>query len=272
MPTEKEIPRETCSPFGSYPNLLEITEEERQGFHPVVEYPSNSTPRVNDYESAVGLASADEILEAKRRNTWWNRLFRSLTRAFHGIIGLENDADDIFGNISSQWNIGKYDENRLEMYSSEIFAEDNTVDTYSGKRTVHLGVDLGAPVGTKVYAFAGGKVHSLGYNADHGDYGYVVVIEHQLPAPERTVWALYGHLDESAIQGKRAGSKIKKGQVIGRIGDCHENGGWLAPHCHFQLSMRPPETHDMPGASSMKDRQRALNDYPDPRYVLGNVH
>jgi murein DD-endopeptidase MepM/ murein hydrolase activator NlpD len=114
-------------------------------------------------------------------------------------------------------------------------------------------------------------VHSAGYNEGHGDYGNVVVIEHQLSSGTK-IYALYGHLDRTSIKGKKSGTKIKKGQVIGRLGDLHENGGWVEPHCHFQLSTRPPETHDMPGAASVDDRKRALINYPDPRLVLGNIY
>lgn len=35
-------------------------------------------------------------------------------------------------------------------YTSAVFDAENVVDGYSGARTVHLGIDLGAPVGTKV--------------------------------------------------------------------------------------------------------------------------
>ena len=158
------------------------------------------------------------------------------------------------------------------MYTSELFQNlENHIDGYSGRRTVHLGIDLGAPVGTEVHAFTDGLVHSVGYNAEHGDYGYVVVIQHALPSGV-DVWALYGHLDQSTIKGKTPGSRIQRGQIIGRIGACHENGGWEAPHVHFQLSTHPPETHDMPGASCVDDRSKALLHYPDPRYVLGPLY
>jgi hypothetical protein len=59
---------------------------------------------------------------------------------------------------------------------------------------------------------------------------------------------------------------------LGYLGDVHENGGWFFPHVHFQLSLHPPATHDMPGAVSLEDRARALVEYPDPRYVVGSLH
>ena len=90
-------------------------------------------------------------------------------------------------------------------------------------RDIHVGVDVGGPVGTAVHSVADCVVHSCGYNAAELDYGHVVVTEQQLNG--RTVWALYGHLDEASSTNKRRGDKIARGDVVGWIGDRHENGG-----------------------------------------------
>ena len=50
-----------------------------------------------------------------------------------------------------------------------------------------------------------------------------------------------------------------------------ENGGW-PPHVHFQLSLERPATHDMPGVVSADDHQKALETFPDPRWVLGDLY
>ena len=88
----------------------------------------------------------------------------------------------------------------------------------------------------------------------------------------RRCWVLYGHLDSSSIKGKHAGKKVKKGEVIGRIGDTSENGGWTGTHLHFQVAMNPPVTHDMPGVVSLNSRENALLEYVDPRYILGELY
>lgn len=264
------IPKHTCEKFGRYPKLVNITTEERAELHPVVIFPNRSI-NVVDNTGSSGLASSIEIEKARSRNVW----FRKWPKIFVGKM-----VEVItFGTIrplektqSNEWSFGRYDEDRSNMYTSSVFDDSNFVDGYAGRRTIHLGVDIGAPAGTKVYSFSDGVVHSAGYNDDHGDYGFVVVIEHRLPRSSIKIWALYGHMDRATIQGKKPGTAVKRGQVIGRIGDCHENGGWSAPHCHFQLSIRPPETHDMPGACSLDDRPRALNEYLDPRYILGDIH
>ena len=43
-------------------------------------------------------------------------------------------------------------------------------------------------------------------------------------------------------------------------------------HLHFQLGMHPPKTHDMPGAVAMANREEALSEYVDPRYVVGELY
>ena len=48
---------------------------------------------------------------------------------------------------------------------------------------------------------------------------------------------------------KRVGQVVERGERIGAFGAEHENGGW-APHVHFQVSLIPPATHDMPGVVS----------------------
>ena len=158
------------------------------------------------------------------------------------------------------YSVGKYDELRPGLYTTEIF---------QGERFLHVGIDIGAPVGTPCMAFMEGEISHFGYNPEKGDYGNVVITRHEIGG--ECFWALYGHLDAAALEGKYAGQKISAGEVIGWLGDFHENGGW-EPHLHFQLSLIEPETHDLPGVVSPKERDQSLRDYPDPRLVLGQLY
>ena len=159
-----------------------------------------------------------------------------------------------------EFDIGRYDELRPGMYSTELF---------SNSRFLHVGIDIGAPVGTPCMAFDDGEISHFGYNPDDGDYGYVIITKHIIDG--RSVWALYGHLNSKSVENKEIGQKISKGEVICWMGDKHENGGWDS-HLHFQLSLKEPETHDMPGVVSPEDRDLALKNYPDPRLVLGPIY
>lgn len=144
----------------------------------------------------------------------------------------------------------------------------------AGKRNIHIGVDIGAPVGTEVLAFTDGTIHSFGYLPGDHDYGNVVVTQHDIKAsktaPLVRVWALHGHLDKETLKGKEVGQRVQKGQVVGRMGPKDENGGWF-PHVHFQLGLHEPTTHDMPGVCSDEDHAASLASFPDPRLVLGPV-
>ena len=165
-------------------------------------------------------------------------------------------------------DVGRYNERRRSMYTSDLFGSADPWAASEAVRDIHVGVDVGGPVGTPVHSVCDCVVHSCGYNSAELDYGHVVVTEQQLNG--RRVWALYGHLDE-ASSDKRPGDKLARGEVVGRIGDRHENGGW-PPHVHFQLSLVEPDTHDLPGVVASAQHAEALEVYPDPRMVLGPLY
>jgi len=222
------IPQETLSAWTEYPNPLNITDNDRAKFRPVVKFPqvwmdipqedgSNKMKRekVDNYKIVDHTASFASVELATEQERQLHKKDKSQRRVA----------------LPTHYAIGRYDENRVNLYKSDLFDdESNDIDGFAGARTVHIGIDLDGPIGTKVHAFADGIVHSAGYNADLGDYGNVIVLEHDLGNGEngepRKLWALYGHLDDKSIVGKKQGKKIKKGQVIGRFGDIHENGGW----------------------------------------------
>jgi murein DD-endopeptidase MepM/ murein hydrolase activator NlpD len=161
---------------------------------------------------------------------------------------------------SALYKIGRYDELRKGLYESDIF---------QGDRFLHIGIDIGGPIGTQCYAFCDCEVTHFGYNPAEGDYGNVVITKQIIDGAE--VWALFGHLSSESIVGKKVGQKIPAGEVIGWFGDKTENGGW-EPHLHFQLSLIEPVSHDMPGVVAPEQRTQALIDFPDPRNVLGPIY
>jgi hypothetical protein len=183
---------------------------------------------------------------------------------FHPVIAMPPDADALdFSSEegmnqprTSPYSIGRYNEKRI-IYTHDLFG---------GVRNIHMGVDLGAPVGTVVHAFADGHVFCLGINPAEGDYGPTLITVHELEG--RRLWALHGHLSHASLAGKSPGDAIEQGQVLGWLGDESENGGW-PPHVHFQLSWKEPATHDLPGAVSDAEHAQALLDFPDPALVLG---
>jgi murein DD-endopeptidase MepM/ murein hydrolase activator NlpD len=163
--------------------------------------------------------------------------------------------------VHNPWWIGRYDEDRRNLYATELFTADS--------RTIHMGIDLGGPVGTPVHAFADGWIHAAGYNPADGDYGCTLVLRHVVDGTE--LWMLLGHLSQASIRDAAVGRAVKAGEVVGWLGDRHENGGW-PPHVHVQLARVAPATFDLPGAVSRAERSQARRLYPDPRTVLGPLY
>ena len=188
------------------------------------------------------------------------------TGRYHPVVNLPNEYEvrDFTGGDYTpskfEYDIGRYDELRPGMYSTDLFSDG---------RFLHIGIDIGAPVGTPCMAFDRGIISHFGYNPADGDYGYVIITKHLIDS--KPIWALYGHLSAKSIKGKKIGQKVSRGEVICWMGDTHENGGWES-HLHFQLSINEPETHDMPGVVDPKNRDEALENYPDPRLVLGPIY
>ena len=61
------------------------------------------------------------------------------------------------------------------MYTSELFGCDDPWSSSAEEpRDIHVGLDIGGPVGTQIHSFADGVVHSAGYNAAKLDYGHGV--------------------------------------------------------------------------------------------------
>ena len=155
------------------------------------------------------------------------------------------------------WLIGRYLEDRVDLYQTQLF-------TQTG-RSIHLGIDLGAPVGVAVHAPFDGIIRYQGALPEPGDYGHAIVIE--FVVDQRPVFVLFGHLSAASIQQNPIGYQIAQGEVLGWLGADHENGGW-PPHLHLQTSWTDPKTHDMPGVASALEAESASKAGPDPRTLL----
>ncbi len=159
--------------------------------------------------------------------------------------------------------IGRYDEARI-LYVGPVFqAKGNDRDI---PRTVHIGLDLFVPVGTKVLAPLAGTVESVRDNGMGGDYGPTLILRHE-PAGGPVFHTLYGHLSREVLSDLRAGMAVTKGQPIAAIGDLAVNGGW-PPHLHFQLIADLLDREgEFPGVARADQREVWKSLSPDPNLV-----
>ena len=92
--------------------------------------------------------------------------------------------------------------------------------TRNGKN--HHGIDIGARRGTPIRAAEGGTVKFSGWGPT--GYGKMIIIKH--PGKLTTV---YAHNSRNLV---KEGSKVKRGQMIGRVG---KTGRASGPHVHFEV-------------------------------------
>jgi hypothetical protein len=93
----------------------------------------------------------------------------------------------------------------------------------------HDGIDLPAPIGTKVYAMREGNVHHAGPGKTGGFSSRHIVIEVDEPQGEK-MYNVYVHLD-SIDPAVKQGARIAQGQEIGTVGDDDAT----YPHLHIEF-------------------------------------
>jgi murein DD-endopeptidase MepM/ murein hydrolase activator NlpD len=86
---------------------------------------------------------------------------------------------------------------------------------------MHQGVDLAGPVGTSVYAPAGGVVLTADWSGN--GYGLMITIDHGFGLVTR-----YAHLSEVLVE---PGQTINRGDHIAKVGNTGRSTG---PHLHFE--------------------------------------
>ncbi len=175
-----------------------------------------------------------------------------------------------------KYGIGGYNEDRILYKHSNHFkvSESSKVSPLGGDlegaRSIHLGIDIWANAGTKVFVPIGGIVHSFAFNNNFGDYGATIILQHQLDTIN--FHTLYGHLSLKDLVSLQQGKYISRGELLGHLGEPKENGDW-PPHLHFQIiqDMRL-QLGDYPGVCSISEREKYLHNCPDANLILNMIN
>ena len=138
---------------------------------------------------------------------------------------------------------------------SSVFSDARLHPIYKRKRP-HRGVDFAAPTGTPVRAVADGKVTYAGWR---GDYGRFLKIDHAGPYS-----SAYAHL-RRIKKGVRAGTFVKRGEVIGSVGS---SGAATGPHLHFEMHKNGRYINPLkkiPPQNIFAQKKRPSTARPDPQ-------
>ena len=153
-------------------------------------------------ERIEGQLSQLEI-EARLREHSFARLDRLVTRQRNVLKALPS-ITPAFGRVSSRFG--------------------PRVSPFSGRRSVHKGIDIANRRGTPVVAPGAGKVILVGRDRAQGklislDHGYGIVTR-------------YGHLHTILV---KKGQWVKRGEKIGKMGNTGLSTG---PHLHYEVRLR----------------------------------
>ena len=107
------------------------------------------------------------------------------------------------------------------------------VNPVTGVYRLHAGSDIGAGMGSAIFAAKGGRVVSAGMTSGYGNY---TILDHG-----QGIRTAYAH--QSSI-GVKPGQMVSQGQVIGRVGS---TGNSTGPHLHFEYMKNGVRTnpHDI---------------------------
>jgi murein DD-endopeptidase MepM/ murein hydrolase activator NlpD len=99
----------------------------------------------------------------------------------------------------------------------------------------HTGIDIPAPKGTEILAAGPGVVIWAGYGIyfmreeNRDPYGIAVAIKHDFGYEGKTVYTVYGHMDQVFVY---RGQRVESGEKLGLVG---ETGKVSGPHLHFEV-------------------------------------
>lgn len=162
-----------------------------------------------------------------------------LTEKLNGITNDSKKSEDIkfyfwlFSRLYGRPGWPLPDEYGVEYITSEFGSRE---DPFGGGSTEdHSGVDIAAPEGEAIYAFADGEVVSV--SEDAGDYGTLIIIEHPLYTRKdgevKTIRTYYAHSQRLFV---KEGQKVVGGQKIAEVGMIGRATGY---HLHFEVRIKP---------------------------------
>lgn len=135
----------------------------------------------------------------------------ALTEKSRELTGIFDTQRSLLASTPSVWPV--------RGYLSAGFG--NRPDPFTGLKDFHPGLDISAPLGTKILAPADGSVIFAGVK---GGYGNAVTVDHG-----RGIFTHYGHLDAFNV---RIGQSVRRGSVLGFVGS---TGRSTAPHLHYEV-------------------------------------
>lgn len=143
---------------------------------------------------------------------------------------LDADAKETAGKASALFDVLEEQQRRMASTPTLSPAKGSRTssfglrtDPYTGLEQMHAGIDISANVGEKVIATGNAIVLHAG---PKGAFGQAVILDHG-----QGLTTVYAHLSTIRV---RAGTEVKRGEVIGAVGNTGRSTG---PHVHYEVRL-----------------------------------
>lgn len=131
------------------------------------------------------------------------------------------ELNDLIDEVTDQLKVLEAKPNQMPTYGKITSKFGYRISPTTGKRQFHKGLDIANGKGTKIIAAGTGVVTFSGWNSG---YGKTIIISHGYGYR-----SVYAHNSMNLV---KVGQKVKKGEVIGKIGTTGRSTG---PHLHFEV-------------------------------------
>jgi murein DD-endopeptidase MepM/ murein hydrolase activator NlpD len=172
---------------------------------------------VNRYKTLEGFDNAQLVIEATKKIDRLSKQMYIQSKSFDDVFKLAKSKEIMLASIPAIQPISNKDLTRL----ASGFGY-RTHPIYKIQH-LHTGLDFTAPVGTEIYAAGDGTIKEV--NSEPRGYGNHIIISHGFGYE-----TLYAHM--SKFNGLRPGQKVKRGEVIGFVGNTGTSTG---PHLHYEV-------------------------------------
>jgi murein DD-endopeptidase MepM/ murein hydrolase activator NlpD len=162
-----------------------------------------------------------EVAEQPAENKDYASLVVRIDKAVHETQLKEQSVIDLWESLSERQSLINATPNIKPARGWLTSRFGYRVSPFSGKATMHAGLDIAAAPGSPIYAPADGVVSFAGY--DEG-YGKLVSVDHGYGVTTR-----FGHTSQIYVQ---VGQKVSKWDVIAAVGNTGRSTG---PHLHYEV-------------------------------------
>ena len=170
----------------------------------------------NRYDNLYGYVNSTQVVSAARKLDIIASQLYHQSVSYDSLFALARNKSEMLAHIPA---IFPLKETELKYISSYFGYRPDPI--YKIEK-FHSGIDFSAPMGTEAYATGDGVVFDV--ENGHWGYGNMVTIDHGFGYKTR-----YAHLQKSAV---RKGQKVKRGQLIGYIGNTGKTTG---VHLHYEV-------------------------------------